>query len=66
MRCNNFKESKMSKKYKFDNSYEKVYELRGDAYVYIGGYALFSIDKQDDYKTAVACVEGYLTYSCQF
>ena len=37
------------KKYRFDNAYEKVYELIDNAYVCIGSYYKYKIKKSDSY-----------------
>lgn len=52
------------KKYRFDDSYEKVYEYDAeqDAYVFIGTYYNFNITKNDSYSEAVEKVENYFMH----
>ena len=47
----------MSKKYRFDNAYEKVYENHAFGYHYIGSYFAYGITKKMSYIEAEAIVD---------
>ena len=54
----------MSNKYRFDDAYEKVYELRELGYHFIGTYFAYGIDKNmsDAEKTAIVDLDQYESF----
>ena len=49
-------------KYRFDNAYEKVYELTGECYAYLTNYISASITKEMSYKEAERAIEQWKEY----
>ncbi len=47
------------KKYRFDDAYEKIYELNGNAYVYLTNYFSTGVTKSMSYAEAEHEVESW-------
>ena len=53
-----------TKKYRFDNAYEMIYELDGfgKSYVFLGSYYFYDITKNMSYEQATEIVEKERCY----